>query len=100
MVSLGVVGGGHGSECFLVAIAAIVAIVAIAAIGAIVAIVAIVAIPSLRFVVPFCVLRGGIARILRQGKAATKPRLRETQGRGLYHLRSQNRYQKSLVVYS
>lgn len=88
MVSLGVVGGGHGSECFLVAIAAIAAIVAI------------VAIPSLRFVVPFCALRGGIARILRQGKAATILRLRETQGRGLYHRRSQNRYQKSLVVYS
>ena len=75
-------------------------LVAIAAIAAIAAIVAIVAIPSLRFVVPFCALRGGIARILRQGKAVTMPRLRETQGRGLYHLRSQNRYQKSLVVYS
>ena len=70
---------------FLVAIAAIVAIEAIAAI------VAIVAIPSLRFVAPFCVLRGGIARILLQGKAATKPRLRETQGRGGGHRGSQNR---------
>ena len=91
MVSLGVVGGGHGSECFLVAIVAIAAIAAI---------VAIVAIPSLRFVVPFCVLRGGIARILRQGKAATMPRLRETPGRGGYHRRSPNPFLKSLVVYS